>query len=244
MRGGSGDGGPTGQARGRKAEPAAPRTAAEDQGPDRAKPGRCVVGAVRRWAQERAEARREQVLAAAEECFRCHGFHNTSMAQISKSARMSPGHIYHYFENKEDIIRAIVQMDMEDTLALIRERENQGGDLLEAMLASVGQGVERMSDPGKAAITLEVMSEAAHSPRVAEMVRKVDEQFRRELILLLLRARRDRGMETDSADLEARVEVLSALFGGLAMRAMCNPGADLKALTRVVRQAISHIASS
>ena len=33
----------------------------------------------------RADARRTQIRAAAEECFRQHGFHGTSIAQISKA---------------------------------------------------------------------------------------------------------------------------------------------------------------
>ena len=42
---------------------------------------------------ERAVLRRNQVLDAAAICFRNHGFHGASMAQISKTAGMSPGHI-------------------------------------------------------------------------------------------------------------------------------------------------------
>ena len=44
----------------------------------------------------RADARRAQIRAAAAECFRLHGFHGSSIAQISKRAGMSTGHIYHY----------------------------------------------------------------------------------------------------------------------------------------------------
>ena len=56
----------------------------------------------------RGTARRQQILNAAAQCFREHGFHGASIAQISKTAGMSAGHIYHYFENKEAIIAAIV----------------------------------------------------------------------------------------------------------------------------------------
>ena len=56
------------------------------------------------------------MLDAAAICFRNHGFHGASMAQISKTAGMSPGHIYHYFDNKEAIIAAIVERDMEEMM--------------------------------------------------------------------------------------------------------------------------------
>jgi AcrR family transcriptional regulator len=181
------------------------------------------------------------VLAAAEECFRDHGFHGTSMAQISRAARMSPGHIYHYFKNKEDIILAIVRMDMHDTLDLIRERQGRDGDWLQAMLAGLAHGVARMLDPAKAAIALEVMSEAAHNPRVAEMICQMDQVFRREIAAFILRGRQARGIEAPQKDLQAKVEVMCAIFGGLTMRSICKPGADLATMVRVVNQAMMHL---
>ena len=58
---------------------------------------------------DRAQARRQQVLTAAAECFRRRGFHGASMAEIAKTAGMSAGHIYNLFENKDDVIAAIVE---------------------------------------------------------------------------------------------------------------------------------------
>ena len=57
---------------------------------------------------QRAEVRRQQVLDAAAQCFRASGFHGASMAEIARTAGMSPGHIYNLFANKDDIISAIV----------------------------------------------------------------------------------------------------------------------------------------
>lgn len=54
--------------------------------------------------QQRLNTRRAQILAAATDCFRELGFHGASIAKISQASGMSPGHIYHYFENKEAII--------------------------------------------------------------------------------------------------------------------------------------------
>ena len=172
---------------------------------------------------DRAESRRLQILEAASQCFRRHGFHSASMAQVSKAARMSAGHIYHYFESKEDIIRAIVQMDLEDTLRIMNEAEAGGGDLIQAMLAGVGQGVERMTDPAKAAMALEVMAEAARNPRVAEMVRQADQAIRNRLRGLLLSSHRGREFMADG-DLDGKVEVMASLFGGLSLRILSHPG--------------------
>ena len=55
---------------------------------------------------DRALARRQPVLDAAADCFRRRGFHAASMAEIAKTAGMSPGHIDNLIENKEDIVLA------------------------------------------------------------------------------------------------------------------------------------------
>ena len=56
----------------------------------------------------KAAQRREEILDAAIRCFREKGFHAASMSSIAKAFGMSAGHIYNYFDSKEDIIEAIV----------------------------------------------------------------------------------------------------------------------------------------
>src|SRR6516225_4317651 len=93
----------------------------------------------------RGETRRAQVLDAATECFMRHGFHGASIAEISKTAGMSVGHIYHYFENKDAIIAAIVERDLQNTLAITRDllEKSQGRDVLETMIEDVDEGVDQ-----------------------------------------------------------------------------------------------------
>jgi AcrR family transcriptional regulator len=93
---------------------------------------------------DRAAQRRHQVLDAAAICFRNHGFHGASMAQISKTAGMSPGHIYHYFDNKEAIIAAIVERDMEEMMEWTGQIFYSSDDILQSMLDGVECGVEAL----------------------------------------------------------------------------------------------------
>ena len=73
-------------------------------------------------------ARRNQVLDAASECFVEKGFHRAGMAEIADRAQMSSGHIYHYFKNKDDIIEAIVDREIQSSLDRISELENLQAD--------------------------------------------------------------------------------------------------------------------
>ncbi|HNF78311.1 MAG TPA: helix-turn-helix domain-containing protein, partial [Thauera aminoaromatica] len=94
----------------------------------------------------RATARRQQILAAAAQCFREHGFHGASIARISKIAGMSAGHIYHYFENKEAIIAAIVAQDLETLLTLTAELR-AACNVRHALIERAAEGVLDQLDP-------------------------------------------------------------------------------------------------
>jgi AcrR family transcriptional regulator len=54
--------------------------------------------------QAKVQARRDQIVDAAKLCFRQHGFHAASMAEIAHASQLSVGQIYRYFDNKDAII--------------------------------------------------------------------------------------------------------------------------------------------
>ncbi|HJV28844.1 MAG TPA: TetR/AcrR family transcriptional regulator [Aromatoleum sp.] len=187
--------------------------------------------------QPRAEARREQILSAAADCFRSHGFHGASISQISKAAGMSAGHIYHYFENKEAIIAAIVARDLEHLLTLTAEMRS-ACNLKEAMLECVTTGVEDNLEPHYAGLNLEIVAEASRNPRVAKIVHDADVACRESLCLTLRHMRQATGHKDDDATLAAMVEVLAAMFEGLMCRAIRNPEIDKATVMRLFQRAV------
>lgn len=190
----------------------------------------------------RAEARRSQIRAAAADCFRQHGFHGTSIAQISKAAGMSTGHIYHYFENKEAIIADIVAQDLQRLLTLSAELRS-ARDVKAAMIERAVEGVQDNLDPNTAALQLEIAAEAARNPRIAEIVRHAD-QLCRERFTETVRALREAGGHQDSeATLAGMVEALAAMFEGLRVRAIRNPGIDRESVVQVFRRLIQDLLS-
>lgn len=60
-----------------------------------------------RITEERREARRREIVAAARRCFARDGFHQTSMPDIAREAGMSAGAFYRYFPSKDDVILEI-----------------------------------------------------------------------------------------------------------------------------------------
>ena len=182
--------------------------------------------------KDRAQARREQVLAAAEACFQRHGFHSASMAEISRAAGMSVGHIYHYFASKEAIIAAIVAREKQRVLAVDAEVRSHA-DWGEGIVEQVPRAVERIGSGQGDALLLEVLAEAVRNPGVAALVQQADEEVRRELRVTLGGTR---GGGAALSDLDGRMEVLCALFDGLHIRVVRHPGLDSAATARVMQR--------
>lgn len=193
--------------------------------------------------QPRAEARKAQVLNAATECFRRQGFHGASMAQISKAAGMSVGHIYHYFENKEAIIAAIVERDLLNLLTITQRirAASADGDILRAMVDDIQHCTEELNNDQDAPLMLEIVSEAARNPDVATIVHTADRTARDRLVELVREGLAFRGVSCTEAQMEGPLEVLYAVFEGLTVRMIRNPDLDPQILLPSLRSVLEHI---
>ena len=188
----------------------------------------------------RAEARRQQILTAAAQCFREHGFHGASISRISRLAGMSAGHIYHYFENKEAIIAAIVEQDLEGLLQMTAELR-AACDVRQAMIARAAKGVIDQLDPQTAGLKLEIVAEAARNPRVAEILRNADAASRKSLGETIRIVRQRAGHEEDEEAIAGMIEVVATLFEGLLLRTLRHPQLDHAQLTLQVQAAIENV---
>jgi AcrR family transcriptional regulator len=169
-----------------------------------------------------AQARRNQVLTAAADCFRRKGYHGAGMAEISKTAGMSAGHIYNYFDSKEAIIEAIIQRDMEEMFSVFQQFEEQQGELLDIMLEGAEQGVDRHMDREQGALDLEMLAEAARNQKVAFLLQQSDTHARTRMRLLLT-GERSLVKDVTDKELDARINLLFAIFGGFTLRRTLYP---------------------
>src|SRR5260370_42662888 len=72
------------------------------------------------------DARRQQILAAAQRCFTRNGFQATTMADIFAAAGLSAGSVYSHFTGKDEIIAAIAD-DVIDTITATAGAALPGG---------------------------------------------------------------------------------------------------------------------
>lgn len=194
----------------------------------------------------RAEARKAQVLEAASECFRHNGFHGTSMAQISKAAGMSVGHIYHYFENKEAIIAAIVERDLLNLMTITDRirRSGHGGDVLKAMVEDVDASVADTTNDANAALMLEIVAEAARNPAVAAIIHKADGLAMEHMRAFINEGLAAYGVTRTDQEIDGPLSVLAALFEGLTIRLIRNPELDVSSYLPALRGTVAYVIES
>lgn len=184
--------------------------------------------------ESRGQARRQRILEAAA-CFAREGFHGASIARIAKEAGMSAGNLYHFFASKEAIIAALVQRRLDQALAHFTQIEDRE-DLFQAMLDRVEVSLREQTDLDRAALELEILAEAARNPAVAAIVQTADAAMRERFRRLYRAARQARGLPLK--DEAAAVEVLTALFQGLPVRAVSHPDLDQAGLVPMLRLAL------
>jgi len=184
-------------------------------------------------ASTRTQAQRERILAAAESGFVERGFHAASMATIAKTAGMSPGLIYRYFENKNAIILAIIEQQL--TIARRRIRELHSSKHLSKRIFEYLDDKEPGDDKSMSmALYLDISAEATRDQQIAEALRHYDVTVRSELSDWLRRSLDEGGYGLKDDDLSERASMMLSLIEGLKMRALRAPALDRHKLRKIL----------
>jgi AcrR family transcriptional regulator len=182
-----------------------------------------------------AALKRQQIMTAARACFGAYGFHAASMAQIAAEAHLSVGQIYRYFDNKEAIVSAIVEADLESFGDKITTMIAENNGELPKLVGQLRQIVRDCVAQDRKRIMLEVRAEAARNPKIAEVFRASDTAFRGHLRTLLSATPLGR-LPPD--ELERRIETVWLVLDGAVMRASCRPCSAMGELEPIVDHAL------
>ncbi|QEM67518.1 TetR/AcrR family transcriptional regulator [Geobacter sp. FeAm09] len=184
--------------------------------------------------KDRDELRRAEIVAAARKCVAYSGFHAASMAEIARTARMSVGHLYRYFENKESIIRAIVEMITEEQLNWI------ASTALNKNVAEfqIERFTERFVDNREErALLLEMHAEAARNPDIAAILENADQQYRKMAALTIRKIYTD----LEEEEIIARVELMATISESFLLRSIKAPEAESARINKLLEGVIGHI---
>jgi AcrR family transcriptional regulator len=132
-------------------------------------------------AEQARAARREQILAAAAECFARAGYHATTVADIAEAAGLSKGTPYLYFPSKEALFIALyeewgcgltVRVD-----AAVGELAEPGRRSPRTVLGVVAAATAAhvTSNPQTCRVLMEATTLAVYEPAIAAKVRAINE---------------------------------------------------------------------
>ena len=173
----------------------------------------------------RADAQRDRILCAALQCFIEHGFHAASMASIAEVAQMSPGLIYRYFDGKHAIVLAIVQRQLAEKQAAIRQLQSSE-QIIDGLTQAFGQWARCGTDTMSVALQLEMSAEATRNPQIADALRASDAQTRSQFEEWLRRPRAEGGAGLTPERVRARALAVRLVVDGLTLRAAREPDLD------------------
>ena len=87
--------------------------------------------------QREYEARREEILRAAERLFSKNGFFKTGMAEIAEAAQFAMGTVYRFFKSKEDIYITLVEDKVDELLHLLENAAKEHASASEKLRAVI-----------------------------------------------------------------------------------------------------------
>jgi AcrR family transcriptional regulator len=166
--------------------------------------------------KRRKEARPSEIVAAALHLFAERGFAATRLDDVAAAAEISKGTLYLYFENKEELFKAVVReavlpnIDRADALAAAHK--GSCADLLRALMAHFATLLETEV----AAVPKLVIAEAGNFPALAEFY--AETVVRRALALLAsILERGIRSGEFRPVDVPATLPLIVAPFLMMAL---------------------------
>jgi len=192
---------------------------------------------------ETQAARRDHILDAALRCFARTGFHRTTMQDICKEAKVSPGALYVYFDSKEALIAGLCERDRAEFAERFAAIE-KAPDFIDA-LNELAAHYFVSEAPEKRRFVVEMGIESTRSEKVCDIYGSVDRYCRDRFVALFERLQAE-GKIAPRVDIPTLAEVFNTIGDGLFWRRAVHPGFDatqvLPALTGLLRDLMNPIA--
>jgi AcrR family transcriptional regulator len=191
---------------------------------------------MRRVDPVRHEEKRQQILAAAEACFARKGFQGATISDICAEAKMSPGHLYHYFASKEGIIASMAESRLEiaaDSIARIQS----GPDIVAALIGEIHVALHN-EETASPPLSLEILAEAARNPVVAKIVREHSRAVR-HLLADVLRKGQAGGQVDSDLDPDLAAALLLGIVDGAKALTVHDPSVDRTKASGLIKILVS-----
>jgi AcrR family transcriptional regulator len=174
---------------------------------------------------EEIALRRREIVEAARRCFIRSGFHQTTTDEICREANITPGGLYHYFANKDELIQAVIQFAADNALGMVneaRESEPDPRSALRRMGAFFLQAFYEPDFENIARLDLETWSEALRNEGLLKIIHD-SRGVTRNSIADVIREGIKRGDLTDKIDPVALANLFASINTGLRLSRLLGP---------------------
>ena len=186
----------------------------------------------------------EEILGAAARCIARDGFRGASIASICEEAGISPGHLYHYFASKEEILVALTSIGLERFAERFAQMM-KSDDAIGALTAEIGRHKGKKKDPQAqvmSRLVLEMLVEADRNPAIAPIVRKSSTTLRGLLMDFIENGQR-RGQIDPGLDPAVTAGMLLSVMDGMRTLTIRDPNADINRSLDMLNTVITRLLS-
>lgn len=175
-----------------------------------------------RTNRDRTEKTRSALMSAARTLFIDRGYADTSTPDIVAAAGITRGALYHHFEDKRALFRAIVADEAAAVAASIEQKTSTGLSPLDALLAGSSTYLDAMRVPGRTRLLL------IEGPSVLGSVemKALDDNNAARTLRSGLEAALTKRKASPAASLLALADLLSAAFDRAALAIDAGEDAD------------------
>lgn len=170
-------------------------------------------------SQAHLDARRAQIIDAANVCFSRRGLHGTTMQDIIRESGLSAGAIYSYFASKNAIVAAIAaeRHAAERSTISSAGRKADFGKALEQLSQYFVGSLQQAGEQERRRVGIQLWAEALHDDELLPVVRKgVDEP--RKMLAAMAKTAQQQGRLRPEFQPDAVARIFIALFHGLILQ--------------------------
>jgi AcrR family transcriptional regulator len=139
------------------------------------------------------EAKRDEIVAAARALFMDEGYEATSMSRLAAAAGVAPNTIYWYFENKDDVLIAVLNRVVSHVMVEVVALQSQ------PIRTRILTLIDQIESAGS--LMTDVHSRVSHSPKVQAW----HDQFHAMVEQLSVTELVNAGVSKDEAQLDAKL---------------------------------------
>jgi AcrR family transcriptional regulator len=162
---------------------------------------------------------------AARRCFIRSGFHQTTTDEICHEANITPGGLYHYFANKDELIKAVIQHAAAGALQQVHEAAKTEPDPRSALRKMGAVFLEAFYEPdfeNIARLDLETWSEALRNRGLLEIIQE-GRGTTLDSLAEVIREGIRRGDLNDKVDPVALATLFASIITGLRLGRLLGP---------------------